>query len=357
MDAITAVMLVFSVLGALDRILGGRFGLGKEFEKGFMLMGPLALSMIGMVVLAPVMADMLTPVLGQVYAATGIDPSTVTSAIFANDMGGGALAREIAMDGKLGMFNGLIVASMMGVTISFTIPFALNAVDRSRHEMLLLGMLCGVITIPAGCFVGGLIQGIPVRMLAINMLPLIALSILLAAGLMLFPRVCTRIFGILGRFIQMLITAGLGLSIFEALSGIEIIEGLAGIEEGAKLCLNAAMVMSGAFPMLYIVSRLLKKPISALSAKLGVNEASAMGFVSCLANSMTTFEQMKDMDDKGVMLNSAFAVSAAFVLGDHLAFTIAMGGAYVPGMIVGKLISGVLALLVAQFIYGYSKKK
>ena len=109
--------------------------------------------------------------------------------------------------------------------------------------------------------------------------------------------------------------------------------------------------------MLYIVSRLLKKPISALSAKLGVNEASAMGFVSCLANSMTTFEQMKDMDDKGVMLNSAFAVSAAFVLGDHLAFTIAMDSAYVPGMIAGKLISGVLALFVAQFIYGYSKKR
>ena len=34
MDAVTAVMLVFSVIGALDRIIGNRFGLGKEFEKG-----------------------------------------------------------------------------------------------------------------------------------------------------------------------------------------------------------------------------------------------------------------------------------------------------------------------------------
>ena len=32
MNVITVIMLVFSMLGALDRILGCRFGLGKEFE-------------------------------------------------------------------------------------------------------------------------------------------------------------------------------------------------------------------------------------------------------------------------------------------------------------------------------------
>lgn len=357
MDAITAVMLIFSVLGALDRIIGNRFGLGKEFEKGFMLLGPLALSIIGMIVLAPAIADVLAPALGAIYKATGIDPSTVTSAIFANDMGGGALAREIALHDNLGMFNGLIVASMMGVTISFTIPFALNAVDRSRHEMLLLGLLCGVVTIPVGCFVGGLIQGVPFGMLVLNMLPLILLSAVLAAGLMLFPDVCTKVFGILGKVIQMLITAGLALAIIRFLSGREIIPGLESIEEAAIICINAAVVMSGAFPLLYILSLILKKPLAALAGILRVNNASAMGFVSSLANSMTTFEQMKDMDDKGVMLNSAFAVSAAFVLGDHLAFTLAMDGSYVPGMMVGKLVSGVLAVAAAVFIYGHINKR
>ena len=48
MDIITIVVLVFGILGALDRILGGRLGLGKEFEKGFSLLGAMALSMIGM---------------------------------------------------------------------------------------------------------------------------------------------------------------------------------------------------------------------------------------------------------------------------------------------------------------------
>ena len=67
MEVITGIMLFFSILGGIDRICGNRFGLGKEFEKGFMLFGPLALSMIGMIVLAPLLAQLLQPGLNAVY--------------------------------------------------------------------------------------------------------------------------------------------------------------------------------------------------------------------------------------------------------------------------------------------------
>ena len=66
---------------------------------------------------------------------------------------------------------------------------------------------------------------------------------------------------------------------------------------------------------------------------------------------MTTFGVMDKMDDKGTMLNSAFAVSGAFVFAGHLAFTMAIDISYLPSMIVGKLISGVLAVVVAIFVY------
>ena len=51
------------------------------------------------------------------------------------------------------------------------------------------------------------------------------------------------------------------------------------------------------------------------------------------------------------MLNSAFAVSGAFVFGAHLAFTMALDGDYVLPMIIGKLISGVCAVILACLIY------
>ena len=61
MNALSLVMLSFAMLGALDRILGNKFGLGKEFERGFNLLGPMALSMIGMIVIAPAIGVWLEP--------------------------------------------------------------------------------------------------------------------------------------------------------------------------------------------------------------------------------------------------------------------------------------------------------
>ena len=89
MNAVTWVLLVFSVLGALDRILGNRFGLGKEFERGFELFGSMSLSMIGMLVLAPVLANWLQPLLQGMAGLLPIDPSVIPAMLFANDMGGG----------------------------------------------------------------------------------------------------------------------------------------------------------------------------------------------------------------------------------------------------------------------------
>jgi ethanolamine transporter len=57
------------------------------------------------------------------------------------------------------------------------------------------------------------------------------------------------------------------------------------------------------------------------------------------------------MDKKGVVLNSAFAVSAAFALGGHLAFTMAFDRSYLVPVIVGKLVAGVLAVIIAAVIY------
>ena len=121
MNVITIIMVVFSILGAADRIFGSRFGLGKEFERGFMLLGTMALSMIGMIVISPWIADILAPVFDIVQKISGIDPSIIPASLFANDMGGAPLSVEVAHNSEVGLFNALVVSSMMGCTISFTI--------------------------------------------------------------------------------------------------------------------------------------------------------------------------------------------------------------------------------------------
>jgi len=350
MNTVAAIMAVFSVIGALDRMIGNRFGLGKEFEKGFMLFGSLALSMIGMIVMSPLIADALQPAMATLWNTLHVDPSLVMASLFANDLGGASLAVETAIEPVLGRFNGLVVSCMMGATLSFTIPYSLEKVKPAQHEPLLLGLLCGVITIPIGCFIGGLVLRVPMTMLLGNMLPLFIISAVMAAGLLLVPKLCMKVFGLLGTGIKILITIGLTLSILRYLVGIEVIPSLGRLEDAAAIVLNASIVMTGAFPLLAILSRLLQNPLNRLGQKIGVNETSAMGFVATLAASMTTYEMMENMDRKGIILNSAFTVSAAFVFADHLAFTLAFDASCLPGVIVGKLVAGICSVILANFI-------
>lgn len=351
MNFVAVFMVIFSMIAAADRIFGNRLGLGKEFEKGFMLLGSMALSMIGMIVISPFLADLLSPLFDVVWNVLHIDPSIIPASLFANDMGGAPLSVEAAKNEAVGRFNALVVSAMMGCTISFTIPTALGLVPPERHKPVLLGFLCGIVTIPVGCFAGGLAARIPIGALLIDLLPLVLFSGIIAAGLLLCPMVCVRVFDIFGRAIKIVITIGLALGVLRYLTGVEVLPGLATLEEGAAICLNASAVMSGAFPFIFLISKALTKPLRKLGTRLGINETSALGIVSSLATSLTTYEMVKDMDEKGIVLNSAFAISGAFTFAGHLAFTLAFDAAYIVPVILGKLLAGITALLLAVLIH------
>lgn len=62
---------------------------------------------------------------------------------------------------------------------------------------------------------------------------------------------------------------------------------------------------------------------------LRINNMAAGGMVATLANNIPMFGMMKQMDARGKVINCAFAVSAAFALGDHLGFA----AANMPSMI------------------------
>lgn len=352
MNYVSIIMVIFSMLAALDRIFGNRFGIGKEFEKGFMLLGTMALSMAGMLVITPFIGELLKPLSEGFYQFTGIDPSVIPASILANDMGGEPLANQLAVNEAIGKFNAFIVSSMMGVIISFNIPFALGLVKKELHRELFLGILCGVVTVPVGCFVSGLILKLPLGDLLFDLLPIIVFAAVISLGLVFIPDICVSIFKVLGTAIKILITIGLALGILKFLTGLEPVPGLAPIDgEPIMVCLGASIVMSGAFPLIYIISKLLKKPFEKLGGALGINSVSAVGFMSSLATNATTFGMMNDMDKKGAMLNSAFAMAGAFTFAGHLAYTMARDVNYILPMIVGKLVAGVCSVLVAVVIY------
>ncbi len=355
MDALTVVVLIFFVIGAMDYLAGNRFGLGAEFERGFQMLGAMALSMIGMIVIAPWLAEAIAPVFDWVYKTLHIDPSVISASMFANDMGGTPLSLEIAKDPEVGRFNALVVAAMMGPTVSFTIPFSLKMVDKQHHRFLATGLLCGVVTIPLGCLTAGALCGLGIGQLLLDLLPLVILAAIIAVGLLCFPDVCVKVFQTIGFLIKTFIVAGLVIGIINFLASEPVIPGMGSLEEGAMICVNASVVMTGMFTLLQLLSRLLKKPLHSAGGRLQMSDAGMMGLISSLATSMTTFSNMNQMDSKSIVLNSAFAVSGAFTFANHLAFTMSVDKSYLGPVILGKLVAGATALVLANLLWHKEK--
>jgi len=128
---ITYTMAVFAAAGAIDRILGDRFGLGSKFEQAFHTMGPLALSMAGMLVIAPVIADILGPVMTPAFRLIGADPAVFAGMYMGTDMGAAPLAEALAFDPRSADFSRFVISSMMGATIVFHIPVAMELAKLS----------------------------------------------------------------------------------------------------------------------------------------------------------------------------------------------------------------------------------
>lgn len=344
------VMGGFALLGAIDRVLGNKLGLAREFEKGILTMGELALAMIGIITLAPVLANLLRPVVVPVFSFLGADPAMFAGTILACDMGGAALAQGLTADPEAAILGGLITGAMLGATVVFTIPVAIGILQEADRPFFAKGVLCGIVTIPVGILVSGLVAGIPLGKILRNLVPILLIGGAVAVGLWKWERQLLTAFGYFGKGITILVTLGLGLAIFRGLTGMAILPGMEDIGKGFQTVGEIAIILAGAFPLVAVVTKLLQKPLGALGRHLGVNDVAAGGFVATLANSIATFDRVKNMDDRGKVLNVAFAVSAAFVFGDHMAFAASFAPEYLAPLVIGKLAGGISAVFVALWL-------
>jgi ethanolamine transporter len=270
--------------------------------------------------------------------------------ILACDMGGAPLAQAMTADPEAARLGGLLCGSMLGATIVFTIPVAIGILRPEDRPAMAKGILAGIVTIPVGIFVGGLVAGFPFMKVLRNLVPVVVIAALIALGLWKAEKWMIKGFGVFGKGIVALITVGLAAAIVQELTGLTIIPGMAHLEEGFLTVGAIAIVLAGAFPLVWTITKLLKKPLLRVGKWLGINDTAAGGLIATLANSIATFGMVKDMDDRGKIVNIAFAVSAAFVFGDHLGFTAGFAPEMLGAVIAGKLAGGISAIFVALFL-------
>ena len=164
-----------------------------------------------------------------------------------------------------------------------------------------------------------------------------------------------------GTGVTVVITALTAIAVFQQITGImfpvfsimsekDATTGLSGLDSGLLTCGQIGIVLIGAFPMVEWITRTFGGALKKVGGLLGMNEAGSAGMVANLANNIAMFNIMGEMNPKGKLLNVAFAVSAAFVFGDHLGFTAGNNPDMIFPVIVGKLVAGVTAIIVANIL-------
>lgn len=365
--AVTLILVIFMIVGLVDKLRGNKHGYGEKFDEAFNAMGPLALSVVGIVAVSPVIMTLLGPLITPVFSFFGISPAMFPGSLLALDMGGYFLAQQFD-PGNLAAVNygGIIVASTMGITICFTIPYALTVMKKKDQHLLAKGILIGLITLPVGCFVGGLAMyatNTPLKFtdLLLNTVPVLLLAVIMILGLLFTQKFMMKAFTVFGKVMTTLIIVSLGIAIFQYLTGLRIPlleqmvepnEALGGVpfEVGLLLVGLIAIVLAGAFPMILFLNRRLKGVMNKFGKYIGINTAASTGLLTQLASSIPVLSVIDDMDDRGKLMNIAFAVSGSFVFADVLAFV----GANVPDMmfpvIINKLVGGILALVLSVIL-------
>ncbi|MGL4344434.1 MAG: ethanolamine utilization protein EutH [Cellulosilyticaceae bacterium] len=339
------IVSLFFVWGGLAYIRGDRNGIGKSFEDGLMAIGPLALNMIGIFVLAPFIAEGISYIGEPISRITGIDMSVLPASVLALDMGGFQIARAVSGDVQMGLFSGIILAAGLGATISFSIPVALGMVAASDRAYLMKGLVAGLMAMPFGALAGGVMQGIAMGILIKNMLPMLVGVVILGGLIQYKPGPMIRCFEWVSKGIVVISIAGL--LVVGVLSILGIQSPNWKVDEAAVIVVKIGVFLAGAYPMLYFIQTKFAKPLETIGRRWGMNEVTIAGLIGNLASNLLVFSRLEKMDPKGKVIASAFAMSGAFVCGGQLAFVNTVASEMVMPFIVSKVVGGILAMGIA----------
>lgn len=347
---INMVMVCFLVLGAADYILDGRFGIKNEFEEGILTSGHLTFCMAGFMVLAPVLARLLEMGLSPLCRLAGLDPSVVAGMFLANDAGGAVLAMELADSAEAGLFNGLIVGSMLGTTVMLVIPSLMILTRKEERPPVIYGLLCGLATVPLGCFIGGTAAGFPTALVVKNTVPVLFVSLAILASLLILRDKIIRIFSGFGKLMTSVAILGLLLGAADSFLGIQLVPGTGKLEEAFPIIGNISIFLAGAFPAIAVIRKVFGKAIERAGGFFHTNSCGVSALILSLANSLAAIMLLHDMDERGRFLNVAFLVSAGCALGDHMAYTGQVAPELCAAVMTGKLVGGVTALCLAMAV-------
>lgn len=356
-DQIIMYLMAFgAALGGIDQMLGSRWGFGDKFEQGFQLLGPVALSMAGIICLAPLLSAALGTLVRPLCVWLNMDPG-IFGSLLAIDMGGWQLAMDLAEDPRMGQFSGIIVAALFGCTVVFTIPVGLGIMAPEHRPDFTRGILLGFGAIPAAILTGGAMLGMAAGEILWNCLPVLLTAAGLTIGVLLRPEAMMRMFQVFAGLIRGLSTLGLTLAAVHHITGTPVLRGIPPLMEAMETVCSICIVMLGSMPLAELIQRVMKRPFGWLQEKTGLSGECTTALLLGMVSTTPALAMIPGLNRRDRTVCAACLVCGAGVFGAHLAFTVSAAPDMTAALLGAKLTGMALALVLALAITGHRSKK
>lgn len=374
------IMMVFLIIGAIASIFNDTKGFGKEFKEGIHSIGPIFLTVAGVMSIIPLLSYAISHWLGPIYAWIHADPSLAAGLVIAPDLGAYKLAAETAGSHAAWIFA-FALSFITGSTIIFVVPVGLAMLGKRDHKYMALGIMAGLLSVPISVIIIVLMLqftqvplrteistnaastrpfDMPIGEIMLNMVPIVLFVVVLALGLRLLTTFMVRAFIVFGKILDIVIRLALAASIVEYFTGVFDIFGkwpLAPIIADAddqyralEVAGAVGIMLAGAFPMVYAIRTWLSKPLAVAGKRFGFSEQGAAGILAGAANVLALMRIIPLMPARDKVVTIAFGVCAAFTFGDHLAFSANFQPNMVAAIIVGKLVGGLFGIVFAVWL-------
>lgn len=345
---IKGIMTIGIIIGGIDFLFNKHHSVGEKFESGFTIAGQMFLSMIGIMSIAPVIANILKPLIVPVFQFFDVDPA-VFGMFLSIDMGGYHLAMSLADSSEVGKMIGLITSSMFGGTLIFTIPVAAGLIKKEKLPLFNRGLLYGLIAIPIGSVIGGLLLGIGIGEVLINNIPVIILSFIVVLGFRFHPKQTLKVFDGLGFLLTKIGIIGIILGFVTYLTEVPLISGFIPIMESMEIVCGMIIFLVGSLPIIELITKILKKPLSVIGEKFGFTVADTSGLLITMASNVPMIASIDKMSNRGIIINATWTVAISAILGSQMSFVLGIEPTCIAPFIVSKMITGIISLFIALF--------
>lgn len=212
------------------------------------------------------------------------------------------------------------------------------------------GILLSVLPIPLGCLAGGLMMGLPLRVLLLNLSPILLLTVFLLAGLLFFPQKLLRGFRIFNRGISSLAVLGLIAGAVEYLTGVSFLPGAEPILDAFVIPGRIAVMLMGCLPLLEILFKLTHRQMEAVGRRLGGNAKTLEALLLITTTAIPAFPMLQEMPPKGKAAVIAWMVGTMGLLTSHYGFAMGVEPAVCIPQAAAKFMTGCIALGIALAI-------